>query len=194
MTEPAFFASPDDFRAWLEEHHADAVELLVGFWKKGSGRPSITWPESVDEALCFGWIDGVRRRIDDERYSIRFTPRKPGSTWSAANVARTEELVAEGRMREPGRDAFAARREAASGIYSYEQGDLAFTPEQEQELRCDPAAWEFFCAQPGSYRKSTTWWILSAKREETRTRRMQTLAEHNAARRRLAQFTSPARR
>lgn len=194
MSEPVFFATPEDFRAWLEEHHADADELLVGFWKKGSRRPSITWPESVDEALCFGWIDGVRRRIDDEGYSIRFTPRKPSSTWSAVNVARVAELVGAGRMRAAGEAAFAARTEKRSATYSYEQGDVAFTPEQEAELRRDPAAWEFFSAQPASYRKAVTWWVLSAKRAETRTRRLQVLAEHNAARRRLAQFTPPARR
>jgi hypothetical protein len=119
--EPRFFATPQEFRAWFEAHHADAGELLVGFHKKNSGRPSITWPESVDEALCFGWIDGIRRRIDDESYSIRFTPRRARSIWSAVNIARAGELIAEGRMTPAGLAAFEARDEQRSAIYSYEQ-------------------------------------------------------------------------
>jgi len=136
FVEPTFFATPAGFRDWLEVHHADAPELLVGYYKKGSGRASMTWPESVDEALCFGWIDGIRRRIDDERYSIRFTPRRARSVWSAVNIRRAGELIAEGRMTPAGLAAFEARDEARSAIYSYEQRHKAkLDPEQERLLR-----------------------------------------------------------
>jgi uncharacterized protein YdeI (YjbR/CyaY-like superfamily) len=186
VTEPTYFATPADFRAWLEEHHASASELLVGFHRKGSGHPSITWPESVDEALCFGWIDGIRRSVDAERYSIRFTPRKARSTWSAVNIGRAEALVAEGRMRPAGLRAYEARTEANSGIYAYEQrGAATFTPEAEAEFRAAPGAWEFFQSQPAWYRRTATWFVVSAKREETRRRRLARLIEDCAAGRRL---------
>src|SRR3954451_10588727 len=140
--QPRFFATPAEFRAWLAEHHETETELLVGFHKKGSGRPSITWPESVDEALCFGWIDGVRRRIDDEAYSIRFTPRKAHSMWSAINIKRVAELIEDGLMRPAGLAAFERRSEERSGIYSYEQRKAArFDADQEREFRANEAAW-----------------------------------------------------
>ncbi|HEX6702337.1 MAG TPA: hypothetical protein VF101_16540, partial [Gaiellaceae bacterium] len=143
--EPVFFATPQEFRAWLDAHHADARELLVGFHKKGSGRPSMTWPESVDEALCFGWIDGVRRSLGDESYTIRFTPWKPPSTWSSVNVERAEALIAEGRMLPAGLAAYEARSAERSGIYAYEQRRSAKPePEHERELRANASAWEFF--------------------------------------------------
>ena len=190
--EPRFFATPQDFRAWLEEHHSDAGELLVGYYKKGSGRPSITWPESVDEALCFGWIDGIRRRIDDESYSIRFTPRRARSIWSAVNIARAGELIAEGRMTPAGLAAFEVRDEARSAIYSYEQRRKAkLEPEQEARLRADPAAWEWFQSRPPSWRQGAIYWITSAKKPETRERRLATLIEDAAAGRMPKALTPP---
>jgi uncharacterized protein YdeI (YjbR/CyaY-like superfamily) len=190
--KPTFFATPDEFRAWLERNHADADELLVGFHKKGSGRPSIDWPQSVREALCFGWIDGVRRSLDDERYTIRFTPRRRGSIWSAVNVRTANELIEAGLMRPAGLAAFEARSEKRSGVYSYEQRKTAaFDPEQERSFRADAAAWEFFQAQPAGYRRTATWWVVSGKREETRARRLTRLIEDSAAGLRLAHLVSP---
>jgi uncharacterized protein YdeI (YjbR/CyaY-like superfamily) len=177
-----FFGNPEEFRAWLEKHGAKEGELLVGFHKVGTGKPSLTWPQSVDEALCFGWIDGVRKRIDDGAYQIRFTPRKAKSTWSAVNVRRVEALVAEGRMRPAGLEAFARRLEANSGIYSYEQAALlALTPDEVKAFRRNKAAWAYFDAVAPSYRKAVTHWIASAKKEETRARRLAKLIESCAA-------------
>ena len=147
----------------------------MGFYKRGSGEPSITWPESVDEALCFGWIDGVRRRIDDISYTIRFTPRKPGSTWSAINTKRVRSLTEEGRMRSAGLTAFEARRPNKSGIYSYEQRPEGLVPPYADMLAKNPAAKKFFDAQAPSYRRAATWWVISAKKEETRLQRAGTL-------------------
>jgi uncharacterized protein YdeI (YjbR/CyaY-like superfamily) len=184
--EPTFFETPADFRAWLEEHHESEQELLVGFYKKGSGRPSITWPQSVDEALCFGWIDGVRRGIDDESYSIRFTPRKPASNWSRVNIARVAVLTEAGRMRPAGLEAFERRSEARSAIYAYEQRrEAKLDAAEEIRFRENDAAWSFFQAQPRGYRRTATYWVVSAKREETRRGRLATLIGDSAAGRRL---------
>lgn len=184
--EPRFFPTAADFRAWLKEHHATAQELAVGFHKKGSGKPSITWPEAVDEALCYGWIDGVRNRIDDDSYRIRFTPRKPKSNWSAINVARVAELTAQGRMRAAGLRAFAGRSAAKTGIYAYEQRRQAELDQSAAEqFRANRAAWKFFEAQPPGYRHLMVWWVVSAKREETRRKRLATLIEISAKKRRL---------
>jgi uncharacterized protein YdeI (YjbR/CyaY-like superfamily) len=184
--EPTFFETPEQFRAWLERRHETESELLVGFHRKGSGRPSITWPQSVDEALCFGWIDGIRRSIDAESYSIRFTPRKPTSNWSSVNIGRVAELTKEGRMRPAGLAAFERRSEKRSGIYSYEQRQSArLTPEQEAELRSNERAWSFFQSQPPGYRQQATYWVTTAKREETRARRLATLIDDSANSRRL---------
>lgn len=190
--KPKFFRTPAAFRAWLEKRHADADELLVGFRKKGTGKPSLTWPESVDEALCFGWIDGIRRRLDDESYTIRFTPRRPGSIWSAVNIARAEALIADGRMRPAGLAAYEARRENRAGIYSYEQRPAELPEPFAKLLKRNAAAWRFFTAQPPSYRKAVCWWVVSAKKEETRLRRLDKLAEHSARGERLPQ-TMPQR-
>jgi uncharacterized protein YdeI (YjbR/CyaY-like superfamily) len=180
--EPTFFATPADFRAWLERHHESHSELIVGFHKRGSGRPSITWPEAVDQALCFGWIDGVRRRIDDASYSIRFTPRKARSTWSAVNIRRMKELVEEGLVAPAGLAAFERRADDRSAIYSYEQRKAArLEPDQERRLRADERAWAFFEAQPPSYRRAAIHWITSAKKPETRERRLAQLIECSAA-------------
>jgi uncharacterized protein YdeI (YjbR/CyaY-like superfamily) len=189
---PTFFATPAEFRAWLEQHHDSQTELLVGYYKKASGRPSITWPESVDQALCFGWIDGVRRSLGDEAYTIRFTPRKPRSIWSAVNIKRAGELIEAGLMHPAGLAAFERRDEERSAIYSYEQRNSArFTPEQEREFRAQPAAWEWFEAQAPSFRRAACWWVTSAKREETRARRLGQLIEAAAAGRKPAALIPP---
>jgi uncharacterized protein YdeI (YjbR/CyaY-like superfamily) len=187
---PMFFATPSEFGDWLERHHATAQELWVGFHKKGSGKPSITWPESVDEALCVGWIDGMRKGIDDDSYAIRFTPRKARSTWSAVNVRRVEELTRAGRMRPAGLAAFEARTDDNTGIYSHEQERApALEPDQERRFRANRRAWEFFQAQAPSYRKTAIWLVVSAKREETREKRLAALIESSAAGRRIGQLT-----
>jgi uncharacterized protein YdeI (YjbR/CyaY-like superfamily) len=192
--KPTFFGMPGELRAWLEEHHADARELYIGFHKKATGRPSITWPESVDEALCFGWIDGVRRSLGDDSYVIRFTPRKARSTWSAVNIGRAQELIADGRMQPAGLRAFEGRTDDRSAIYAYEQrGNAKLDPEQEREFRANEPAWEYFQSRPPSYCKTAIWWIVSAKREETRRKRLRTLIEDSAARRTIRQLT-PRRR
>ena len=177
---PTFFATAAELRRWLEKHHAEARELLVGFHKRESGRPSLTWPESVDEALCFGWIDGVRRRIDDASYSIRFTPRRTGSVWSAVNIAKVEKLEQEGRMTEAGRIAFARRRENRSGIYSYEQRPQELPPEYRALLDQDAEAAADFDARPAGYRKTAIWKVVSAKQEATRQRRLAQLIDCHA--------------
>jgi uncharacterized protein YdeI (YjbR/CyaY-like superfamily) len=189
---PIFFATPDRFRKWLEKNHGRAQELLVGLYKKGSGRPSITWPESVDEALCFGWIDGVRRSIDEDSYSIRFTPRRPGSIWSAVNVKRAHELVARGAMRPAGLAAFEARSDKKSGIYAYEQRELAkLTAAAQRQFRTNARAWEFFQKQPPWYRRTATYWVATAKKEETRQRRLATLIADSEQGRAIRQLARP---
>jgi len=170
---------------WLEENHATATELWVGFYKKDSGKLSITWPESVDQALCFGWIDGIRKRIDDISYQIRFTPRKRGSIWSAVNIKRAEELARQKRMRPAGLKAFAARIENKSGIYSYEQRTTELAEPYATHLKKNKAAWNFFGMQPPSYRKMIAWWIVSAKKEETRMARLAKLIRESAKGKRL---------
>ena len=171
--KPIFFATPADFRQWLQQHHRSAQELWVGFYKKGSGRPSVTWPESIDEALCFGWIDGIRKRLDDDSYVIRFTPRRKGSIWSSVNTRRMRELIRAGRVRAAGRAAFAAREEKKSGVHSVEQREgVAFDVALEQRFKANRAAWAFFEAQPPGYRRMVTFFVMSAKREETRLRRL----------------------
>jgi uncharacterized protein YdeI (YjbR/CyaY-like superfamily) len=191
--EPTFFATPGDFRAWLAEHHEAESELLVGFHKKGSGRPSITWPEAVDQALCFGWIDGVRRRIDDHSYSIRFTPRKRRSTWSAVNVKRVGELAELGIMRPAGVAAFERRSDDKTAIYAYEQRKTAkLDPEQERRFRADKQAWSWFQDQPPHYRRTATYWVISAKKPETRERRLKKLIEDSAAGRTVPPLTPPS--
>jgi uncharacterized protein YdeI (YjbR/CyaY-like superfamily) len=188
--EPTFFATPDEFRAWLDQHHESETELLVGFHKKGSGRPGITWPQSVDQALCFGWIDGVRRRIDDASYSIRFTPRKARSNWSAINVKRVAELTELGLMRPAGTAAFERRSDDTTAIYAYEQRKTAtLDPEQERRFKANARAWKWFQAQPPSHRRTATYWVISAKKEETRQRRLERLIEDSGAARPIPSLT-----
>jgi uncharacterized protein YdeI (YjbR/CyaY-like superfamily) len=190
--EPIYFASPEEFRAWLEARHESEKELLVGYHKKGTGKPSMTWPESVDEALCFGWIDGVRRSVDDERYMIRFTPRKARSIWSAVNIKRMGELTELGRVRPAGLKAFEARAPEKSGIYTYENRNAAeLDAAAEAQFRANAAAWDFFQSQAPSYRRTAIWWVISAKQEATRQKRLATLIDDSASGRRLAQFVRP---
>jgi uncharacterized protein YdeI (YjbR/CyaY-like superfamily) len=178
--KPRFFKSPADFRAWLAKNHLTANELLVGFYKKSTGRASITWPESVDEALCAGWIDGIRRRIDDESYSIRFTPRRAGSIWSLINTRRVAALTAEGRMLEKGLKAFAARDEKKTGVYSFERETAKFPPAYLKRFRANVRAWEFFDAQGAYYKRMAAHWVTSAKQEDTRARRLEQLIDLSA--------------
>jgi len=187
--QPHFFKTPADFRKWLAKNYASAAELLVGFYKKDSGKPSITWPESVDEALSFGWIDGVRRRIDDVSYSIRFTPRKKSSTWSAINIARVAELTKLGRMQPAGLRAFEHRRDEKSAIYAYENEVRTLSADDEKKFRVNKKAWDFFNAQPPGYRRLSIYWITSAKKDETRARRLATLIEDSSNARRLGVVT-----
>jgi uncharacterized protein YdeI (YjbR/CyaY-like superfamily) len=170
-----FFRTPADLRKWFDKHHASARELWVGFYKKGSGKPSITWPESVDEALCVGWIDGIRKTVDETSYKIRFTPRKARSIWSTVNIKRARALAKEGRMKPAGLKAFQARQEYRSGIYSYEQRRDQVEEPYASLLKKDKAAFAAFEAQRPSYRKMIGWWIVSAKKEETRLSRLNTL-------------------
>ena len=179
--KPAFFQSAADFRDWLARHHATARELLVGFYRKESGRGGITYPEALDEALAFGWIDGVRKRIDAEAYTIRFTPRKPGSTWSAVNIKRVGELTAQGLMKPPGLRAFDERDEQKTRQYSYEREQGKLDPALDATLRANRKAAAFFDAQPPGYRKTATFWVMSAKQEETRARRLAHLIERSAS-------------
>jgi len=187
--KPKFFKSPADLRKWFEAHHASAPELLVGFYKKDSGKASITWPQSVDEALCFGWIDGIRKSIDDISYTIRFTPRKPFSIWSAVNIKRAKELLEQGLMQPAGLKAFLAREENRSGIYSYEQRSPELPEKYANKLKMHQSAWKFFQAQPPSYRKAANWYVLSAKKEETRLKRLKHLIDHSLLGKRIRQFT-----
>lgn len=187
--KPKFFKTPSDFRKWLAAHHESETELWVGFYKKDSGKASITWPQSVDEALCFGWIDGIRKTIDAVSYKIRFTPRKQRSTWSAVNIKRVGKLTEQGLMQKAGLKAFAARQEYRSGIYSYEQRSPELPAQYGKKMKENAAAWKFFQAQPPSYRKAVNWWVLCAKQEETRLKRLDKLIEESAAGRRIPQFT-----
>ena len=180
-----FFKTPSDFRKWLATHHASETELWVGFYKKDSGKASINWPQSVDEALCFGWIDGIRKSIDDSSYKIRFTPRRQRSIWSAVNIKRVADLSQQRLMQEPGLKAFAARQEYRSGIYSYEQRSPELPAPYAKKLKKNAAAWKFFQAQPPSYRKNVYWWVVSAKQEETRLKRLDKLIDDSAHGRRI---------
>lgn len=168
---PRFFADPEEMRAWLRGSHAMLAEQWIGYFKKDSGIASITWPESVDVALCFGWIDGIRKTIDDKRYKVRFTPRRPGSSWSARNLAVMESLIAAGLVEKPGLEVFEARRAGTASP----PPTAALSDDYERKIRAHPAAWRFFLAMPPSQRKHSVAWVVSAKREETRLRRLDVL-------------------
>ena len=179
MTKPRFFRSPADFRRWLEKNHNKATELIVGFFKKDSGRKSVTYSEALDEALCFGWIDGVRRRLDENSYSIRFTPRKPRSIWSLVNTRRVEELIRLRRMHQAGLDAFELRDPKRTGIYSFENAPRKFAPDYEKSFRANKTAWDFFNRQPPGYQRLASYWVMSAKQEQTRLRRLNLLIDNS---------------
>ena len=186
VVAPRYFAGAKAFRAWLETNAASESELLVGFHKVDSGRPSMSWSESVDEALCFGWIDGVRKRIDENAYTIRFTPRKRTSIWSAINIAKVEKLQSQGRMTAAGIKAFSHRKEHRSKIYSHEQEATAeLLPQELRQFKRNAAAWKFFQATPPWYKKVLLHWVTSAKKAETRVSRLATLVEACASGRRL---------
>jgi uncharacterized protein YdeI (YjbR/CyaY-like superfamily) len=192
---PVFFSTPAEFRAWLEEHHQTASELLVGFYKKGSGKPSMTWTESVDQALCFGWIDSVRKSLGPDSYMNRFTPRTSRSNWSAVNIKRARELIDLGLMRPAGLRAFEQLADERSAVYSYEQRKSpSLDPALERRFRSNRQAWDFFQAQAPSYRRAAIWWVTSAKRDETKDRRLTQLIEDSAAGRRVPPLTSPSQR
>ena len=193
-SKPLFFSSPSAWRAWLKKHHADTEELWVGFYKRHSARLSITWPESVDGALCFGWIDGVRKSIDDISYRIRFTPRRRRSVWSAVNVRRATELSTLGLMHPAGLTAFENRDDNRSAIYSYEQRKNAkLPPAYEKEFRRHPVAWKFFRAQAPWYQRTSTYWVISAKKEETRLKRLGLLVDHSERQQKIPPLAGPPR-
>lgn len=183
--EPLFFPTPNDLRKWFRQNHRTTDELWIGYYKKGTGKPGITWPESVDEALCVGWIDGIRKSVEAESYKIRFTPRRRGSIWSAVNIGRAAALTKAKRMGPAGLKAFAARAENKSGIYSYEQRRPELEEPYASVLRRNKRAWNFFRAQPPSYRKIMSWWVVSAKQATTRQKRLRQLIEASAHRQRL---------
>ena len=192
-TPPKFFASPAEWRAWLEKHHADTQELWVGFYKRDSGRPTITWPEGFDGALCFGWIDGVRKSIDAVSYKIRFTPRKPRSIWSAININRVAELSKVGLMHSTGLAAFEKRDGERSAIYAYEQRKTAKLPAPfEKKFRAQGQAWKFFQSQPPWYQRTSTYWVISAKKEETRLKRLDTLIDCSARKQNIPSLNRPS--
>jgi uncharacterized protein YdeI (YjbR/CyaY-like superfamily) len=192
--DPIYFASPEELRDWFDEHHETATELWIGHYRKATGRPSPSWSESVDEALCVGWIDGVRYSVDSERFMQRFTPRRKGSNWSAVNVAKVKQLTAEGRMRPAGLAAYEARTDDRTAIYSYEQRrEAAFEPDQETRFREHKGAWDWFEASPASYRTAAVHWVVSAKRPETRAKRLTTLIEDSAKGRKVKPLTPPGK-
>jgi uncharacterized protein YdeI (YjbR/CyaY-like superfamily) len=193
--KPKYFATLDAWRAWLATHHARDKELWVGFWKRGSCRPSITWPESVDGALAYGWIDGVRKSLGADAYVIRFTPRRSGSIWSAVNIKRVAEIEQLGLMTDAGRRAFALRSDDKSAIYAYEQRHTAeLEGELAERFRANAEAHMYFQAQPPGYKHIAAYWVLSAKRPDTRDRRLATLIACSKARRRLPSLTPPGKK
>ncbi len=192
--KPIFFATPAEWRAWLEANQAVEDEVLVGFHKKASGLPSMTWSESVDQALRFGWIDGVRRGIDETSYSIRFTPRRARSIWSDVNIKKVERLSKQGLMHPSGVAAFERRSEERSKIYSHERANAKLDDEYEKRFRANEKAWVFWESQPPGYRRTATWWVISAKREATRDRRLATLIEVSAGGRRIDQLSPPTKK
>lgn len=185
--DPIFFKTPGQFRAWLKKNHRTCSQQWIGFHRKSSGLPSITWPESVDQALCFGWIDGLRKGVDAQSYKIRFTPRRPDSVWSAINTRRIKELIASGQVQPSGLKAFARRTAGRSGIYSYENRKSAkLSAEAERKFRRDSKAWGWFQQQPRSYQTMSIWWVVSAKRPETQEKRLARLIADSAAQQKIA--------
>ena len=178
--KPIFFASPAAFRKWLQKNHQNKKEVLAGYYKVGTGKPSMTWSESVDQALCFGWIDGIRKSIDDESYCIRFTPRKPDSIWSAVNIRKVKELSGKGLMEKAGLEAFQKRKAEKSKIYSFEREEAKLAPEFEKRLKGNKKAWQYFQALAPSYQKTSIYWVMSAKQQATREKRLAQLISESA--------------
>jgi uncharacterized protein YdeI (YjbR/CyaY-like superfamily) len=189
-----FFSNASKFHQWLDKHHDRESELWVGFYKKQSGKPSITYPEALDEALCYGWIDGLRKSIDEVRYKIRFTPRKAKSTWSLVNIKRVEELKRLGCMRAPGLKAFETRDPKRSGIYSFENALRKLDADYEKKFQSNKRAWAFFQAQPPGYQRTASWYVMSAKKEETRWRRLASLISESKKGVRLSLITGSAKK
>lgn len=183
---PAFFKTPASLHAWFKKHHASVPELILGFYKVDSGRPSVTYHQALDEALCWGWIDGIRRRLDDATYTIRLTPRRPDSYWSAVNTKRAQALIAEGRLTPAGRAAFDARDPAKTEAYTYESRLHDLAPAYQKQFQANQPAWAFFQAQPPGYRRTASAWVMTAKQEHTRLKRLATLIADSAAGRRIA--------
>jgi uncharacterized protein YdeI (YjbR/CyaY-like superfamily) len=188
---PLFFPTPTDFREWLAQNHNQVTEVWVGFYKVGSGKPSITWPAAVDQALCYGWIDGIRKSIDAESYQIRFTPRKPNSIWSAVNLQKVQELINQGLMQPAGLAIYNKRKENNAQLYSFEQAVVELSESDQKELASNEKAWNFFQSQAPSYRKAAIWWVISAKTEATRRKRLTTLISDSEVGQRLAHLTRP---
>lgn len=189
-----FFKSGSDFRRWLAKNHATSTELWVGFYRKDSGKGGITYPQALDEALCYGWIDGIRKKLDDVSFTTRFTPRKPGSIWSNVNIAHVARLTRDGRMMPPGAAAYSRKDDKRTGVYSFERETAQLDPEMQREFRKNRAAWKFFESQPPYYRRIATWYVISAKREETRRSRLERLISDSAAGERIGQFKLPPRK
>lgn len=189
--EAIIFPDRDTFRAWLEQHHATEKEVWVGYYKKVSGKTSISYKEAVEEALCFGWIDGIGRSIDAESHANRFTPRKKGSIWSAVNIAKVAELTEQGRMHPAGLKTFDERDMTKQGLYSHEQDEIQLGAENEARLKANEKAWAYWSNLPPGYRRSATWWVISAKKDETKEKRLLSLIEHCEQEKRLPQFVSP---
>ncbi len=185
-----FFKSPIEFRAWLRKNHDRATELWIGFYKLSSGKEGITYTDALDEALCYGWIDAVRKNIDKDRWTIRITPRKPRSAWSLINIKHVKRLIKSGQMKPPGLEVFQRRDKKKSKIYSYEARNRPLEPQYRKRFKVDKKAWEFFQLQAPSYQKVARWWIISAKKEETRIRRVDALIEASRLKQRLDQFLS----
>lgn len=195
--KPVFFKKPEDFRKWLQKKHQSEKELIVGYFKTNSSKPSITWPQSVDEALCFGWIDGIRRSIDEESYCIRFTPRKPDSIWSAVNIKKVEELTAKALMQPAGIVAFEKRKEQKSKIYAYEQeGIPQLSPDFEKTFKANKKAWEFFNSLAPSYRKTAIHLVMAAKQEATQLKRLNELIAASASGEKIKSlsYTKPSKK
>ena len=191
---PRFFDSAAAFRRWLEKNHAKVDELWIGFWKKASGRGGLTYDEAVEQSLCFGWIDGLKKAHDAGSFKQRFTPRRPRSIWSAINIRKVESLKARGLMAGPGLAAFARLDPARSSVYSFENRDVALDPQLEKRFRHERGAWTFFASQPPGYRRVATHWVMSAKRDETRGRRLQQLIDTSGRKQRLPAIAGPARK
>lgn len=177
ITEIIFFASAEEFRLWLQENHSLKQEIWAGYYKAGTGKPTMNWSDSVDQALCFGWIDGIRKSIDEERYCMRFTPRKPNSNWSTININKVEELSAKGLMTPAGMASYEKRKPEKSGVYSFERDAATFSSDFEKQFKANKAAWTYFSAAAPSYRKTSTFWVVSAKQETTKLNRLLKLIE-----------------